>query len=514
MNCFTEYIRKKDFILNIDTEILESHQAKLRVTVEPENYDSAKKRAARQLAKKYKIPGFRPGKAPYSVIVKHLGEGTITEQAIGNLIDDIYPKAIQEAEIQPYGPGSLEEMPTLDPPTFEFLVPLLPEVELTDYKQIRIDYESKEVTEENIQEVIENLRESQAGIETIERPAMEGDMVYIVLSGKRKGEDDPDKRILLEERRYPVIIEKADTSQESEYPFPGFSRKLIGLNIGEKKNFQYTFKNDYEFEDLRGVTGVYKVSVEEIKGRSLPEVNDDFAKSVGDYETLEELRKEIQQSLAEQLESEQISEYESKIIDQLVSEAKIKYPPQMLEDEIDDFIHDLEHQLAQQGLNIELYLQSRALDMDELREEVKEQAEARMKRGLILMEVANSEEITIPNDEIDQRVEKTIQEVAAYYSQEEADRLGSGANLDSLRSRIATDEIISHTLKKLRDIAMGIAEEDEDIDESSEEKTADGSKPVAEDDSNKETIAEEEILENVPITEVEESAGVEEVTEE
>ena len=489
--------------MNINTEFLETHEAKLTVVVEPENFEGAKKRAARQLSKKYKIPGFRPGKAPFAVIQKHLGEATITEQAISNLIDEIYPKAIEEAAIKPYGPGSLEEMPSLDPPTFEFRVPLVPEVELSEYKDIRIEFTPKEVTEANIQEVVNNLRESQASIEAVERPIEEGDMVYITLSGDKKGEEDPEKKVLLEERRYPVIIEKEDAEKETEYPFPGFSRKLIGLAVGDEKSFQHKFKKDYEFEELRGVTGIYKAKIEEVKGRSLPEVDDAFAKSVGNYETVAELHDEIKQTLTEQFESEQLSEYDSQIIDLLIEKSNIKYPPQMLEDEIDDFIHDLEHQLSHQGLTIDLYLKSRSIEMEGLREEVKENAESRMKRGLILMEVANDAKITIPTEEINERVQKTIQEVAAYYSEEEANRLGSGANLENLRSRIATDEIISRTLKKLRDLAMGKAEEElaeaeaETVAETDAEKAAETeAEEISEDSANESDPAEEALEES------------------
>jgi trigger factor len=491
--------------LNINTEFLETHEAKLTVIVEPENFEGAKRRAARQLSKKYKIPGFRPGKAPFAVVQKHLGDGAITEQAIGNLIDEIYPKAIEEADLKPYGPGSLEEMSSMDPLTFEFLVPLVPEVELSDYQDIRIEFQTKEVKEENIQEVINNLRESQATIEAVERPIEEGDMVYITLSGDKKGEEDPEKKVLLEERRYPVIIEKEDATQESEYPFPGFSRKLIGLSVGDKKSFQNTFKKDYEFEELQGVTGIYKVTVEEIKGRSLPEVNDDFAKSVGNYETVEDLNTEIRQTLEEQFESEQLSEYDSQIIDVLAENSTIKYPPQMLEDEIDDFIHDLEHRLANQGLTIDLYLKSRSIEMSGLRDEVRDNAEARMKRGLILMEVANMEKISIPQEEITERVQKTLQEVAAYYSEEEANRLGTGANLENLRSRIATDEIISRTLKKLRNIAMGITEEERE--ETTENTPADGDGATDENEVAQE--AEEETPLEEAVAEVEDGSNVE-----
>lgn len=491
--------------MNINTEFLETHEAKLTVIVEPENFEGAKRRAARQLSKKYKIPGFRPGKAPFAVVQKHLGDGAITEQAIGNLIDEIYPKAIEEADLKPYGPGSLEEMSSMDPLTFEFLVPLVPEVELSDYQDIRIEFQTKEVKEENIQEVINNLRESQATIEAVERPIEEGDMVYITLSGDKKGEEDPEKKVLLEERRYPVIIEKEDATQESEYPFPGFSRKLIGLSVGDKKSFQNTFKKDYEFEELQGVTGIYKVTVEEIKGRSLPEVNDDFAKSVGNYETVEDLNTEIRQTLEEQFESEQLSEYDSQIIDVLAENSTIKYPPQMLEDEIDDFIHDLEHRLANQGLTIDLYLKSRSIEMSGLRDEVRDNAEARMKRGLILMEVANMEKISIPQEEITERVQKTLQEVAAYYSEEEANRLGTGANLENLRSRIATDEIISRTLKKLRNIAMGITEEE--LEETTENTPAVGDGATDENEVAQE--AEEKTPPEEAVAEVEDGSNVE-----
>jgi trigger factor len=326
-------------------------------------------------------------------------------------------------------------------------------------------------------------------------------MVYIVLSGTRKGEENPEKKVLLEERRYPVIIEKKDISQDTEYPFPGFSRKLLGLSAGDSKKVQYTFKDDYEFEDLRGVTGVYQVSVEEIKGRKLPEVNDDFAKSVGNYETLDALREEIRQTLTEQFESEQQSDYESKIIDQLVADAGIKYPPQMLEDEIDDFIHDLEHQLSQQGLNIEVYLNSRSMEMPELREEVKDNAAARMKRGLILMEVANAEEITIPTDEITRRVEATLKEVAAYYSEEDAKRLGSGQNLENLRNRIATDEIITRTMKRLRNIAMGLPKEEEAAAEQEEPSEAQETPEPAEAEIEREAATEAETAEPVAVEE-------------
>ncbi|MEN8243076.1 MAG: trigger factor, partial [Chloroflexota bacterium] len=452
--------------MKIETEILEDHQAKLNVSVEPEKFDSAKKRAAKQLSKKYKISGFRPGKAPYPVVVKHLGEGAITEQAIEHLIDEIYPQAIKEADISPYGPGSLDEMPEMDPPSFQFLVPLAPEVELSDYRELRVDFETKEITDDDIEKVLDNLRDSQAAIEPVERAIKEGDMVYVVLSGERKGEEDPEKKQILEERRYPLIIEKKDNDQTNEYPFEGFSRKLIGLNTGDEKTLEFKFDKDHQFEDMQGITGVYSVKIEEVKGRTLPEITDEFAQTLGEYEDVASLKAEIKNSLAEQNETDQQTAFDDKIMEQLVEGCKIKYPPQMLEDEINNFIHDLEHQVSNQGLTIDLYLQSRGITMEELRDEVRDNAEARMKRGLILMEISNAEEIKISPEDIDSRVRNTLEEVTKYYSEKEAKRLGSGDNLQNLINRIASDEIINSTLQRIRDIAMG----KEIVDESEEEE--------------------------------------------
>ena len=389
------------------------------------------------------------------MVVKHLGEGAITEQAIEQLIDELYPQAIKESEISPYGPGSLEEMPEMDPPSFHFLVPLSPEVELSDYRELRVDFESKEITDDDIDKVLDNLRDSQAAIEPVERAIKEGDMVYVVLSGERKGEEDPEKKQILEERRYPLIIEKKDNDQSTEYPFEGFSRKLIGLNAGDEKKIEHKFGKDHQFEDMRGTTGVYSIKIEEVKGRTLPEITDEFAKSLGEYEDVAALRAEIQKSLIEQNESEQQTAYDEKIMEHLLEDCKIKYPPQMLEDEIDSFIHDLEHQVANQGLTIDLYLQSRSITMEELREEIRENAESRMKRSLILMEISNTEDIKISPEEIDSRVRNTLEEVTKYYSEQEAKRLTSGDNLQNLINRIASDEIIKSTLQRIRDIAMG-----------------------------------------------------------
>ena len=154
--------------MKIDSMPLEDHEVKLTVEVDPESFESSKRRAARKLSKRAKIPGFRPGKAPYPVIVRHIGESVILEEAVEITIEDIYPKVIEETEIKPYGPGALEGIPEMDPPTFEFIVPLRATVDLGDYHSIRRPYELKKITDEDVEDVINNLREQQAVIEPVD----------------------------------------------------------------------------------------------------------------------------------------------------------------------------------------------------------------------------------------------------------------------------------------------------------------------------------------------------------
>ena len=221
--------------MKIEKEQLEDHQIKLNVEIDAEPFENAKRQAARKIAKKVKVPGFRPGKAPYNVILRQVGEGAIVEEAMDILIDDIYPKVLEEAEINPYGPGSLEKVESLDPPTFHFVVPLAPEVELGDYKALELAYEIPEVTEEEIEEQIATLRQQQAITEKSEEPAKEGDRVFFQISAKRAEISEGQEAEIIPERFNSSIIEKKGEEQ-NQWPFSGFSANLKGMSIDEEKD--------------------------------------------------------------------------------------------------------------------------------------------------------------------------------------------------------------------------------------------------------------------------------------
>lgn len=454
--------------MKIASQQLEDHQVRLTVEIEPDQFEEAKRKAARKLAKRIKIPGFRPGKAPYSVIARHVGEEALIEEGVELLVDDLYPRLIEEAEIKPYGPGRLENISNFDPLTMEFIVPLRAEITLGDYRSIRLPYEQPTVTEEEIEAVLENLRQRHSIEETVDRPAEEGDRVYFQISAKRYdpelGEEAP---LLLEERPYTAIITGTDEDTHDEWPFDGFSRELIGSTTGSRKTIIYTFPEDSEFENLRSETAEFNVIITDVKSRTLPELNDEFAQTLGEYQDLESLRKEIRDTLTKRVVNEYDSDYDDRVLDEVISKSEIKYPPQMVENEIDEVIHQLERRLMSQGLDLETYLKAREMDLEGLRAEARPVAETRIKRSLVLFKIAETESIDVSEGELQEEADRTINNLTQIIAEPQRRKMFSPQAVTDLIGNIYTEMRIDRTLNHLRKIAKG--ELDSDMESSSEE---------------------------------------------
>ena len=446
--------------LNIEQKPLENHQVKLTVQVETAKLEEAKHRAARLISQHKKISGFRPGKAPYPIVVRTIGEEAILEEALDLLVKDIYPKVIEEAKIKPYGPGSLENMPKLDPPTFEFIVPLEPEVTLGNYKKVRIPYKLKTITKKDINKVLEDLRERQVVLEPSDLPAKEGDQVYVKLSITRSNSAEGEIPSLVSDRRMPVVITPPKTENKAEWPYLGFSQTLIGLTKGEVKEYLYTYPGDSEFKDLRGKDTEVRVEVEEIKKRILPELNDEFAQSVGEqYENLEALIAEIRASLEKQAKDEYNDSYHNKIMKEMLKDTTLKYPPQMLEREINIYIHQLEDRLAQQKLDMETYLKIRKIDAAALRDETKPLAEERLKRTLILLEISKVENIKVENAELESESMRALDELGRMMPPDKAKKTLTNEFVRGMIGNIGADLLVQHTWAYLESVARGEIEE-------------------------------------------------------
>jgi trigger factor len=455
--------------LKIEKELQEDHQIKLNVELDGEPFEKAKRQAARKIAKKVKIPGFRPGKAPYNVIVRQVGEGAVVEEAMDILIDEIYPKVLEEAEIKPYGPGNLEKVESLDPPTFHFVVPLAPEVELGDYKSLDIAYDVPEVETEAVEAQIDELRQQQAISEKSEDPAKEGDRVFYQVSANRVEVENGDEAELIPNRFNSTIIEP-EGKEQNQWPYPGFSQKLIGMTIDEEKDVIYIYPEDHDDEELQGVEAVFHITVTNVQMVSLPELDDEFAKSASDFETLDELIADIEENLKGQKEQEYDTEYNDLVIETLVEQSSLKYPPQMLENEKKEMISNLEYRLSQQGINKELYLQIRGINEEEFQEEMEPMAETRIKSGLVLAEVAKIEELEIDQEALAAETGRTVEIITQGMTPKDAKEFQKSDNLWNLMNSIMADMMTQQSMAYLRAIAKGDPLPNEESDEAEVEE--------------------------------------------
>jgi len=486
----------RDEKLKIESENLEDHQVKLTVEIEADQFEASKRKAAKKIAKRIKIPGFRPGKAPYQVIQRHVGDEAILEESLEILVKDVYPQIIEQAEIEPYGPGNFENILNYDPLTLEFIVPLMAEVELGEYSDLRFDYDPPEITDQEVEAVEEDFRQRQAVEETVEHTAQEGDHVYIRLSAKRfeEAEDEGvEEGNLIDERSTSVIIAAEGAETPSEWPFDGFSRELIGMSSGEDKSLVFTYPEDSDFESLQGVTADFSVQVEDVKSRILPELNDEFAQSLGEYEDLDSLEKDIRDSLEQRSMETYNSEYDDQIIDAIVESSTIKYPPQMLDNEINDVVYQLERRLANQGLDLDLYLKTRDLDEQGLRDEAIPVAESRVKRSLILLEIAQKEEINVSEDELQQETERTMSSITNFMSESERKQFDSPQAVMNLAGNIYAEMRMNRTLEYLRKVAQGELEAEAEREEAAESVT-DAAELVAEEIQEPDLSSEDESL--------------------
>ena len=448
--------------MNIETEFLEDQQIKITVEVDADQLEASKRKAAKKIARRIKVPGFRPGKAPYQVIRRQIGDEALLEESLEILVNDIYPKVIEETEIEPYGPGNLENVVSLDPMTLEFVIPLMAEVEIGDYQSIRLPYEPPEVTDQDVEAVELDFRQRQAIEETVDREAGVGDRLSLRLSAKRFEEDedneDSSEADLIEERSTSVIIANDQDDTGNEWPFSGFSRELVGMSTGDDKILVYTFPEDSPFETLRDVNAEFSIHIEDVKSRVLPELNDEFAQSLGEYEDLDALQKDIRESLEQRRLEAYNSEYDDQVIGQIVEGSTIKYPPQMKENEITNIIQQLESRLGNQGLDMDIYLKTREMDAQGLRDEAEPVADSRVKRSLVLLEIAQKEEIDISESELQEETTRTLASITRFMSESDRKQFDSPNAIMNLTGNIYAELRVNRTIEYLRSVANGEAE--------------------------------------------------------
>lgn len=380
--------------MKIEQQYQDDHQVKLIVELEGDVLESGRRRAARKLAERGKIPGFRPGKAPYDVIRRYYGDEAILEQAVDLLVDDIYPKALEESQVEPAAPGALESIDSMDPLKMTFRVPLKPEVDLGKYAQIRLPYEFLPPSEDRLNEELDALRQMYATTETVDRAVGMGDYVLVDVRAVNAKPKDGEEAELVKREGMAVLLRKED--KEDEWPFPGFAKKLVGVKPDEGKTIAHKFTKDEGEDAFKGKSVDFEATVKMVRSVNLPDLDDDFAKTVGEFDTLDKLRETVKANIEERARQEYDDKYFTELIDKVRAGAKIKYPPQVLEHEQEHVLEDMRQRLSRQNIELETYLKVRQTSMEAfIEEEVKPAAITRLERGLILDQLARDEKIEV-----------------------------------------------------------------------------------------------------------------------
>jgi trigger factor len=444
--------------LKIEKQLLDDHQMQLTVEVESELMEASKRRAARQIAKRGKIPGFRPGKAPYDVIVRHFGEAAIVEQAMDLLVDDIYPKILDQAEIKPAAAGSLEKVDELDPPKLTFRVPLAPEIDLGDYRSIRLPYEWSAPGKKELDNALDEMRRTYATTETVERFAELGDYVMVDVKGERaKPKDEEDRAAALSRNGYALVIRKE--AKDDEWPYPGFSKELVGMGPGDSKTVKHKYPKNDPDESLKGETLNFEVTMKTVRSMTMPELDDEFARTAGQFETLDQLK----EALKNELETRSRSEYEDKyyldLIDKIKAGAIIKYPPQVVEHEAEHVVDDLRQRLSQQGLDLETYFKMRETSQEQfMEEEAKPVAVKRLERSLILDELTREEKIEVDEGSLQNEFGQTLNQLqyqGLNLGQLRGGKRGQQQMAEAIAMESASRLITRRTLERMKAIATG-----------------------------------------------------------
>lgn len=419
----------------VKTEQVEKNLVKVVFEVSAEDFEAAIKKVYDKNAKKYSVPGFRKGKVPRAVIEKYYTEAVFYDDAINLVLPEAYDKAIEEAALEPVARPELDvdEITKGKPVVFTALVTTKPEVKLGEYKGIKIDKIEHTVSDEDVDNEIENVRKRNARLVPVEdRAAENGDIAVIDFEGFKDG-------VPFEGGKG----EGFDLELGSGSFIPGFEEQLVGKNAGDEVEVNVTFPKEYHAADLAGADALFKVKIHELKTKEYPELDDSFADEVSEFETFAEYKEDVKAKLLKKAEDQTKTETENAIVEKVCENAEVEIPEKMIEAQIDTMIQDFAQRLQYQGMSLEMYMQYTGATPESFREGFKEQAAKQTKTMLVLDAVMRAENVDVTDEEVNDK----IAEMAKIYNME-IEKL-TELITDAEKENIASDVKMSKTVDLL-----------------------------------------------------------------
>lgn len=421
--------------MKVTKEKKENSEVLLQVEAEPQETEAYLDKAYRKLVNRVVVPGFRKGKTPRSILERHIGKEGLLQEAMELLVPDLYARALKEQEVEAIDEPDVHIIKT-DPVTFEAHVPVKPTVELGDYKSIRLAMDPVEVKDEDSQRYLDSLRERQSVWEPVLRSVQMGDLVTMDLHGT------VDDRKLIEEKRFELPL-----AEGAEPIVPGFAAQVVGMAIGEEKDFELSFPADFRSKDVAGKGCHFKVYIHEIKLKKLPELNDEFAKALGwGVETMDALNAKVRADLTEAQTMINRRKHESQVLDAVVAASKVEYPSILAEREIDKLVAE---KVRFSGMeNLESYLANTKKTQDELKDEARLEAQKRVVNTIVLHEVSEKDQVEVTDADIDKELENIVKINGG------RPELAKSLNNPSTRESVKNALRQRKTLQRLSDIAV------------------------------------------------------------
>jgi trigger factor len=424
--------------LKITNEPLPERQVRLEIEVDEERHNQAVEKAFRKLAPRVRIPGFRPGKAPRQLIERQIGRHRLLDEAIDILVPEVYREAVETEDLDPIDQPQLEIV-SHEPFVFKATIPLRPTVELGEYAdKLRVPREKPEVTDEQVEESITGLRRRYGTIEPVDRPAQKGD----IIRGNVKAELEDGLLFNQEEIEFRL-------TDESLASLPGLVDAIVGASKGDEKSAEHAAPEDFEDSRLAGKTVKYEIAVHDVKEEKLASLDDSFAKEVGEgFESLAALRERIRSDLFSAEEDSALHRYHDAAVDALVELASVEYPSVLVDREIDRLLEEQASLDPRDPRAQEFYIARLGKTEQEVRDEVREAAEKRLRRSLVLSQFAETENISISPEDI----ENELQNLSASAG-DQADAVRRIFDTEQGRESIRRTLFTRKTLERLVEVA-------------------------------------------------------------
>jgi len=389
--------------LKTKLERIERNEVALEIEVEADRLEQAMQKAYRKIVTKVNIPGFRKGKAPRRVLEAYLGKEALFEDALEEVIPEAYDEAVKETEIEPVSQPKIDvvQIEGGKPLIFKANVVVKPEVKLGTVTGLKVEIPRQEVREEDVEQRLETMRNRYAKLVTVEDgvPAENGDLLNINFMGFINNEPFPGG-----------MGEDYSLELGSNTFIPGFEEQLVGTVAGEEKEVKVTFPEDYHAEDLRGQEARFEVKVNQIQKRELTPLDDDFARDVSEFDSLEELKSDLRKNLEQEAEAQTEGLIRQRLVALAVEQAEMDIPEEMIESQTDLLMQRFGERLYYQGLKLEDYVQMAGTSLEQMRQDMRPQAEQSVRENLVLETIAKQMDLKVTDEDFDKQIEKAAQE--------------------------------------------------------------------------------------------------------